>query len=77
MMTDHRLPPLQLLLCAPSNGAVDELAQRLVQEGGGVWDNRGKAFTPRVVRVGNPSEGATDRVKSVSLDIMVEKRSAV
>lgn len=63
-------------MCAPSNGAVDELTQRLALEGGGVWDNRGKAIAPRVVRVGKASEGAPDRVKAVSLDVMVEERWA-
>ena len=66
----------KLLVCAPSNGAVDELAQRLALEGGGVWDHRGKAFAPRVIRVGTPSEGAADRVKAVSLNFMVEERLA-
>lgn len=63
-------------MCAPSNGAVDELTQRLALEGGGVWDQRGKAMAPRVVRVGNPTEGAADRVRAVSLDFMVEERCA-
>lgn len=67
----------KILVCAPSNGAVDELTQRLALEGGGVWDHRGKAVAPRVVRVGNPSEGAADRVKAVSLDSMVEDRRVV
>lgn len=67
----------QILVCAPSNGAVDELTQRLALEGGGVWDHRGKAVAPRVVRVGRPSEGAADRVMAVSLDFMVEERCAV
>lgn len=64
----------KILVCAPSNGAVDELTQRLALEGGGVWDHRGKAVAPRVVRVGRPSEGAADRVKAVTLDNMVEDR---
>lgn len=63
-------------MCAPSNGAVDELAQRLALESGGVWDHGGKAFAPRVVRLGKPSEEAADRVKGVSLEFMVEERSA-
>lgn len=68
------VPGFQVLVCAPSNGAVDELTQRLALESGGVWDQRGKAFSPRVVRVGNPSDGAMDRVRAVTLDVMVEER---
>ncbi|CAM9371654.1 unnamed protein product, partial [Scytosiphon promiscuus] len=64
----------RILVCAPSNGAVDELAQRLALEAGGVWNNRGKPFAPRVVRLGKPSEEAASRVKAVSLEAMVEER---
>ncbi|CBN79685.1 Presumed helicase required for RNA polymerase II transcription termination and processing of RNAs [Ectocarpus siliculosus] len=64
----------RILVCAPSNGAVDELAQRLALESGGVWDQRGNAVAPRVVRLGKPSEDAADRVKAVSLEFMVEER---
>lgn len=65
-----------MLVCAPSNGAVDELTNRLALESGGVWDHRGKAFAPRIVRLGKPSEEAPGRVKGVSLEVMVEERSA-
>eukprot|EP00903_Cladosiphon_okamuranus_P019598 g18024.t1 len=64
----------RVLVCAPSNGAVDELTQRLALETGGVWDHRGKAVAPRVVRLGRPSEDSAPRVKAVSLEVMVEER---
>lgn len=64
----------QVLVCAPSNGAVDELTQRLALETGGVWDHRGKSVAPRVVRLGRPSEDSAPRVKAVSLEFMVEER---
>lgn len=54
---------------------MDELTQRLALASGGVWNNRGKPFAPRVVRLGKPSEEAADRVKAVSLEVMVEERS--
>lgn len=63
-----------MLVCAPSNGAVDELTQRLADPSGGVWDQRGKPIAPRVIRVGTPSEGAADRVRPVTLDFQVEER---
>lgn len=66
----------QMLVCAPSNGAVDELTNRLALKSGGVWDHRGKAFAPRIVRLGKPSEEAPGLVKGVSLEVMVEERSA-
>lgn len=66
----------QILVCAPSNGAIDELTQRIALEGGGVWNGRGKPVAPVVVRLGKPSEESAARVKAVSLHVMVENRFA-
>lgn len=63
-----------MLVCAPSNGAVDELTQRLADPVGGVWDQRGKHVAPRVLRVGTPSSGAAARVIPVTLNVQVEER---
>uniref|UniRef100_A0A6P6YJI6 Helicase sen1-like n=1 Tax=Dermatophagoides pteronyssinus TaxID=6956 RepID=A0A6P6YJI6_DERPT len=45
----------KLLVCAPSNAAVDEIMRRLVRppaEGGGVYDKRGALCAPNVLRLG-------------------------
>lgn len=47
--------PRRVLVCAPSNAAIDEILRRLTrapQDGGGVFDGEGKRYTPNVVRVG-------------------------
>eukprot|EP00953_Heterococcus_sp_UTEX-ZZ885_P023816 13077-Heterococcus_DN1.PRE.1 len=55
----------RLLLCAPSNGAVDELVERLVTVG--VYDRNGTCVKPRTIRIGRPPPTASDAVKSVTL----------
>lgn len=54
--------PCRILVCAPSNAAVDEIVLRLVTVG--VWNSSGDAVNPRVVRIGmcsspNPAVNAT------------------
>ncbi|EPR58194.1 RNA-directed RNA polymerase [Toxoplasma gondii ME49] len=51
----NALLPNRVLVCAPSNAAIDEILKRLVAEpskGGGIFDSQGKRYTPSVVRVG-------------------------
>ncbi|CAM9306566.1 unnamed protein product, partial [Phaeothamnion confervicola] len=62
----------RVLVCAPSNGAVDELTQRLVLEG--VWDSDGKSTKPRVVRVGGVGDGCPAKVQEVALRFLVDDR---
>jgi AAA domain len=59
----------RLLLCAPSNGAVDELVERLVTVG--VYDRNGKVVKPRTIRIGRPPPTASDAVKAVTLQVRV------
>eukprot|EP00917_Polyrhabdina_sp_WS-2016_P024767 GHVP01053500.1.p1 GENE.GHVP01053500.1~~GHVP01053500.1.p1 ORF type:complete len:651 (-),score=133.53 GHVP01053500.1:488-2419(-) len=47
--------PKRVLVCAPSNAAIDEILKRLVSSpasGGGLFDSEGKKFCPAVVRLG-------------------------
>lgn len=75
-----------ILLCAPSNGAVDELVLRIVTDG--LMDSSGKVMKVRapsvhpealsedwlsVVRLGNPGEDAPDIVKSVCLPQIIKR----
>ena len=59
------LPPkAKILVCAPSNAAIDEIAQRLVARAGGKLN---------IVRLG--AEGSiSDTVKPISLDTLVRKK---
>ncbi|CDI76759.1 tRNA-splicing endonuclease positive effector protein, putative [Eimeria acervulina] len=45
----------RILVCAPSNAAIDEIVKRLTADpetGGGIFDGSGQRFSPAVVRVG-------------------------
>ncbi|OMJ25781.1 Helicase sen1 [Smittium culicis] len=58
----------KILVCAPSNAAVDEIVQRLKE---GVIDSNGKIFVPKIVRVGQ-SESINSSVRDLTLDQLVE-----
>ena len=68
------VPPKHVLVCAPSNAAIDEIVSRLLQHSGpGMLNERGEQFTPLVVRVGpNIKESLMD----VALDTLAKKRQA-
>ncbi|KAH7909030.1 SEN1 N terminal-domain-containing protein [Hygrophoropsis aurantiaca] len=63
-------PVKKILLCAPSNAAIDEVASRL-KEGYRGPDRKGTV--PKVVRVG-AEKAVTINVKDVSLDYLVEQK---
>ncbi|OLY81811.1 Helicase sen1 [Smittium mucronatum] len=58
----------KILVCAPSNAAVDEIVQRLKE---GVYDKNGKIFVPEIVRIGQ-GENINSSVRDLSLDQLVE-----
>ncbi|KAJ1969700.1 DEAD-box type RNA helicase [Dispira parvispora] len=58
----------KLMLCGPSNAAVDELVHRLME---GVMNAQGALIYPRVVRVG-VSDSISAATKRVSLDYLVD-----
>ncbi|CAN6621584.1 helicase Sen1p [Trichomonascus vanleenenianus] len=62
----------QVLICAPSNAAVDELVLRLKA---GVVGFGGKRFEPNVVRLGR-SEAINSSVKELTLEDQVDKAVA-
>ena len=62
---------LRVLLCAPSNCAVDELVARLLERG--LLSAAGGVMRPRLVRLG-PQEAMSDLSKTVSLDSLIEQR---
>ncbi|TDL22012.1 hypothetical protein BD410DRAFT_749221 [Rickenella mellea] len=63
----EKLPP-KVLVCAPSNAAIDELAKRLME---GVRDSHGVRIFPKVVRVGADTT-MNIGVRHISLDSLVE-----
>lgn len=60
----------KLLLCAPSNAAVDEIVLRLI---GGIRNAQGQRYSPNIVRVGR-SDNINPHVRDVTLDELVDKR---
>ena len=63
-------PPKKLLVCAPSNAAVDELVMRLK---GGVKTRGGRQHQLNVVRIGR-SDAINAQVLDVTMDELVSKR---
>ncbi|KAK4049281.1 hypothetical protein OIV83_004218 [Microbotryomycetes sp. JL201] len=62
-------PVAKVLLCAPSNAAVDEVAKRLKD---GVRTSDGRLFVPKVVRIG--ADSAVDiSVKDIFIDELVAR----
>ncbi|KAJ1718263.1 hypothetical protein LPJ53_006601, partial [Coemansia erecta] len=58
----------KLLICAPSNAAVDEIVKRLKC---GIRDRQGNTFFPRVVRVGQ-SDSISSTVRDTTLDFLLD-----
>ena len=59
----------RVLVCAPSNGAVDEITLRLLEDK--IFDSEGRLYTPKVVRAG---VNIHESVQSVSLEKLAEER---
>jgi superfamily I DNA and/or RNA helicase len=59
----------RILVCAPSNAAIDEIVKRLMN---GIRNTSGEIFTPKVVRVGTLDTIGAD-VKEVALDTLIAK----
>lgn len=62
-------PAKKVLICAPSNAAVDELVVRLK---GGVSNGQGQTTVPKIVRLGR-SDAMNTAVRDVSLEELLEK----
>ena len=61
----------RILVCAPSNAAVDEVLHRLLKDG--VVNKDGKIKKPKLVRLGKPLEGCTNEIGDLMLENQVEK----
>lgn len=60
----------RILICAPSNAAVDELVIRLKQ---GIKNYRGATFRPKIVRLGR-SDAVNSEVKDITLEELVDRQ---
>lgn len=68
--TAEKTCPPKILLCAPSNAAIDEVAHRLKD---GILGGGKQGLIPKVVRVGADS-AINATVKEVSLDFLVDQK---
>ena len=67
-------PPKHVLVCAPSNAAIDEIVARILRlSGPGMLNARGESFVPLVVRVG---PNIKESLLEVALDTLAKKRQA-
>ncbi|KAK9455857.1 SEN1 N terminal-domain-containing protein [Dipodascopsis uninucleata] len=64
--------PKRILVCAPSNAAVDELVLRLK---GGIRSSAGSDYFPKIVRLGR-SDVVNPAVKELTLEVQVENEVA-
>ncbi|KAF8327025.1 SEN1 N terminal-domain-containing protein [Cantharellus anzutake] len=65
--SEDKEPPKKLLICAPSNAAIDEVAQRLKQ---GFRKSDGSLYIPKIVRIG-AEEKMNPSIKDISLNVLV------
>ncbi len=75
IVVGNRVPPPQgpaarILLCAPSNAAIDELAQRIKD---GYIGSQRAGKVPNIVRVGT-DQAISNSVKEISLDSLVDQK---
>ncbi|KAK9366904.1 SEN1 N terminal-domain-containing protein [Lipomyces kononenkoae] len=66
--TAATVEPKRILVCAPSNAAVDELVLRLK---GGIWNSSGETFFPKIVRLGR-SDIINPAVRDLTLEEQVD-----
>lgn len=60
----------RLLICAPSNAAVDELLSRLQDDG--IINSRGRISKPKMVRLGKPLDGSPSKIEQLTLDTQID-----
>eukprot|EP00879_Flechtneria_rotunda_P030366 GHRR01032991.1.p1 GENE.GHRR01032991.1~~GHRR01032991.1.p1 ORF type:complete len:266 (+),score=55.51 GHRR01032991.1:320-1117(+) len=65
-------PKAHVLVCAPSNAALDEVVLRILQHG--LLDGSGKRYDPSIVRIGVTLHHS---VKTVSLEMLVDAKLGV
>jgi hypothetical protein len=61
-------PPEKILICAPSNAAIDEIVRKILEKG--LLDQNGNRIDPFLVRIGPNVDRS---LESVSLDYLTEK----
>jgi hypothetical protein len=70
VLSRTRLTKTRILVCAPSNAAVDEIVLRVLRQG--LLDGQAQAFVPTIVRAGVAKRTHLS-VAKVTLDALVNK----
>ncbi|KAF1876481.1 hypothetical protein Lal_00021195 [Lupinus albus] len=70
-VTSSRKYRVRVLVCAPSNSALDEIVLRVLD--GGVHDESDRSYCPKIVRIGLKAHHS---IKSVVLDELVKQKRA-
>ncbi|XP_027346794.1 probable helicase MAGATAMA 3 isoform X1 [Abrus precatorius] len=70
-VTSNRKYRVRVLVCAPSNSALDEIVLRVLN--GGVHDENDRAYCPKIVRIGLKAHHS---IKAVSLDELLKQKRA-
>lgn len=61
----------QILICTPSNYAIDEIIMRLLNKG--LYGDEGERFTPKIVRLGVTNKIKNPQVLKVCMKNLIEK----
>ncbi|KAH9626455.1 hypothetical protein KSS87_004956 [Heliosperma pusillum] len=69
VVSSNRKYRVRVLVCAPSNSALDEIVLRVLNTG--VRDENDRAYHPKIVRIGLKAHHS---VQSVSMDYLVEQK---
>ncbi|CAL9186896.1 unnamed protein product [Musa hybrid cultivar] len=71
IVNSNRKYRVHVLVCAPSNSALDEIVLRLLHTG--IHDENGHTYNPKIVRIGLKAHHS---VQAVSMDYLVEQKRA-
>lgn len=71
IVKSNRKYRIHVLVCAPSNAALDEIVQRVLH--GGIHDENNHVYNPKIVRIGLKPHHS---VQAVSMDYLVEQKLA-
>ncbi|XP_071697081.1 probable helicase MAGATAMA 3 [Rutidosis leptorrhynchoides] len=69
VVNSSRAYRVRVLVCAPSNSALDEIVSRILSTG--IRDENDRAYTPKIVRIGLKPHHS---VQAVSMDYLVEQK---
>ena len=61
-----------ILICAPSNCAIDEIISRILKKG--LIDENGNNFVPKIVRLGVTDKNTSDDIKKITIENLAKEQ---